>query len=308
MIDVAIMIEGQDGLNWARWQSLARLVDDLGFAGLYRSDHYTNAELPDQDSLELWVSLTWLASHTRHIQFGPLVTPVSFRHPTMTARMAAAVDDLSGGRLVLGLGAGWQEREHANYGWDLLDLDGRFARFEEGLDVITRLLRSDAPVDYSGAYYNLKEGILLPRPSRPGGPPILIGGNGSRRTLPLVARYASEWNAVYLTPDEFQKRSIQLDELLRLQGRDPAHVRRSLMAGCVFGSSASEVKRKVAARTQGKRSAQDLRRHGVVVGIPAEFREQLAALEQAGVQRVMLQWLDLDDLEGLEALAKAILG
>ncbi len=156
MIEVAIMIEGQNGLNWTRWQSLARLVDELGFAGLYRSDHYTNADPPDQDSLELWVSLTWLASHTRHIQFGPLVTPVSFRHPTMTARMAAAVDDLSGGRLVLGLGAGWQEREHANYGWDLLDIDGRFARFEEGLEVITRLLHSDTPVDYSGAYYSLQ--------------------------------------------------------------------------------------------------------------------------------------------------------
>jgi F420-dependent oxidoreductase-like protein len=307
MIEVAIMIEGQNGLNWTRWQRLARLADELGFAGLYRSDHYTNANPPDQDSLELWVSLTWLASHTHNLQFGPLVTPVSFRHPTMTARMAAAVDDLSGGRLVLGLGAGWQEREHANYGWDLLDIDARFARFEEGLEVITRLLRSDTPVDYSGSYYSLKEGILLPRPARPGGPPILIGGNGARRTLPLAARYASEWNAVYLTPDEFRERSAKLDELLGLGGRDPAQVRRSMMAGCVFGSSKVEVKRKVAARTQGKRSAQDLRRHGVVVGTPAEFREQLAALEQAGVQRVMLQWLDLDDLAGLEGLAKATL-
>src|SRR5512139_1477925 len=191
MIEIAIMIEGQNGLNWPRWKQIVQLVEELGFAGLYRSDHYTNAEPPDLDSLELWVSLTWLAANTQRIQFGPLVTPVSFRHPTMTARMAAAVDDLSGGRLVLGLGAGWQEREHTNYGWNLLDMDGRFARFQEGLEVITRLLRSDAPVNYSGVYYNIKGGILLPRPSRPGGPPILIGGNGMRRTLPLVARYAS---------------------------------------------------------------------------------------------------------------------
>jgi F420-dependent oxidoreductase-like protein len=307
MIEVAIMIEGQNGLNWPRWQRLARSVDELGFTGLYRSDHYTNAEPPDKDSLELWVSLTWLASHTQNIQFGPLVTPVSFRHPTMTARMAAAVDDLSGGRLVLGLGAGWQEREHAHFGWDLLEVDARFARFEEGLEVITRLLRSDTPVDYSGSYYSLKEAILLPRPSRPGGPPILIGGNGARRTLPLAARYASEWNAVYLTPEVFRERSAELDELVRQQGRDPAQIRRSMMAGCVFGSTSAEVKRKVAARTQGKRSAQDLRRHGVVVGTPAEFREQLAALDEAGVQGVMLQWLDLDDLQGLEGLAKAAL-
>ena len=308
MIEVAIMIEGQNGLNWVNWQRLVQAVEDLGFAGLYRSDHYTNADPPDKDSLELWVSLTWLASHTRRIQFGPLVSPISFRHPTMTARMAAAVDDLSGGRLVLGLGAGWQEREHANYGWDLLDMDGRFARFEEGLEVITRLLQSNTPVNYSGSYFQLKEGILLPRPSRPGGPPILIGGNGQRRTLPLVARYAAEWNAVYILPDEFRRLSAELDVLLRQYGRDPVQVRRSLMTGCVFGRDHAEVERKVEARTQDKRTAQDLRQHGVIVGTPVEFRQQLVVLEQAGVQRVMLQWLDLDDLAGLEAMSGALYG
>lgn len=307
MIEVAIMIEGQDGLTWPRWQRIAQVVEELGFVGLYRSDHYTNANPPDKESLELWVSLTWLASHTRRIQFGPLVSPVSFRNPTMTARMAAAVDDLSGGRLVLGLGAGWQEREHNHYGWDLLDMDRRFARFEEGLEVITRLLNSDTPVDHSGIYFNLKEGILLPRPSRPGGPPILIGGNGLRRTLPLVARFANEWNAVYLTPDRFQQLNAELDELLRQRGRDPVHVRRSMMTGCVFGRDRGEVERKVEARTQGKRTAKELRQHGVLVGTPTNFREQLAALEQVGVQRVMLQWLDMDDLAGLEAMAKAVL-
>ena len=133
MIEIAIMVEGQNGLNWPRWERIARAVEDLGFAGLYRSDHYTNADPPDIDSLECWVSLTWLATNTRRIEFGPLVTPMSFRHPTMIARMASAVDDLSGGRLTLGLGAGWQEREHTNYGFDLLDLPGRFKRYEEGL-------------------------------------------------------------------------------------------------------------------------------------------------------------------------------
>lgn len=307
MIEVAIMIEGQDGLTWPRWQRIAQAVEDLGFVGLYRSDHYTNARPPDKDSLELWVSLTWLASHTRRIQFGPLVSPVSFRHPTMTARMAAAVDDLSGGRLTLGLGAGWQEREHTNYGWDLLDVEGRFVRFREGLEVITRLLHSDTPVDYSGTYFRLKEGILLPRPSRPGGPPILIGGNGRRRTLPLVVEYADEWNAVYLTADEFRARNAQLDELLRQAGRQPYQVRRSMMAGCVFGRDRAEVERKVQARTQGKRTVKELRQHGVIVGTAPELRQQLDELEQAGVQRVMLQWLDQDDLAGLEAMARALL-
>ncbi len=188
-MDIAIMIEGQNGLNWPRWQRIARAVEDLGFAGLYRSDHFTNSSPPDLDALELWTSLTWLASHTSRIAFGPLVSPVSFRDPRMTARIARDVDDLSGGRLTLGLGAGWQEREHTNFGYDLLEMRGRFARFEEGLQVVTRLLRSDEPVTFDGTYYHLHEAVLLPRPARPGGPPILIGGTGAQRTLPLVARY-----------------------------------------------------------------------------------------------------------------------
>jgi len=307
MLEIAIMIEGQNGLNWPRWQRLAAAVESLGFAGLYRSDHFTNANPPDLDSLELWTSLTWLASHTQRIEFGPLVSPVSFRHPSLTARTAAAIDDLSGGRLTLGLGAGWQEREHHNFGWELLDLPGRFARFEEGMEVITRLLGSDAPVDFEGRFFHLHEAILLPRPARPGGPPILIGGNGEKRTLPLAARYAQEWNAVFAPPEEFRRLSARLDELLAAQGRSPTSLRRSLMTGIIFGKDTAEVEGKVAARTRGQRTAADLRQRGLVVGDPEQVRQQLAAFHEAGVQRIMFQWLDLDDLDGLEALAKAVL-
>ena len=164
MLEVALMVEGQDGLNWERWQRLAQAAEDLGFVGLYRSDHFTNGHPPDIDSLELWVSLTWLASHTRRIEFGQLVSPVSFRHPVFTARMASAVDDLSGGRLNLGLGAGWNEREHTMFGFDLLNVDQRFHRFEEGLQVVTGLLQSAEPVTIHGNFYQLREAHLLPRP------------------------------------------------------------------------------------------------------------------------------------------------
>ncbi len=307
MLDIAIMIEGQNGLTWPRWQKIARIVEELGFTGLYRSDHYTNANPPDKESLELWVSLTWLASHTERIQFGPLVSPLSFRHPTMTARMAAAVDDLSAGRLTLGLGAGWQEREHSNYGWELLDVKERFVRFTEGLEVITRLLGSDLPVDYSGRYYQLKEAILLPRPLRPNGPPILIGGNGFRRTLPLVAQFATEWNALFIQPQEFARLSTLLDGLLETQGRQPGEVRRSLMTGCEFGRTQAELALRVGKRTKGRSTPEQLRERGLIVGTSAEIVEQLQAFAQAGVQRVMLQWLDLDDLQGLEDLAREVL-
>ena len=306
-MQISLMIEGQNGLNWPRWQRIVQTVEQLGFYGLYRSDHYTNAEPPDLDSLELWISLTWLASHTERIKFGPLVSPVSFRHPTMTARMASAVDDLSGGRLVLGLGAGWQEREHHNYGWDLLDIDDRFARFAEGLEVISLLLYSDIPVEYAGRFYRLDNAILLPRPQRRGGPPILIGGNGEKRTLPLVARLADEWNAVYVTTAEFARLNVRLDELLQAEGREKGEVRRSLMTGCVFGRDQAEINRKVAERTKNKRSAAQLRDHGVIVGTGADIREQVAELAEAGVEQVMLQWLDLDDLAGIESLAEQIL-
>jgi len=307
MIEIALMIEGQNGLNWRRWQRLVKMAEDLGFVGIFRSDHYTNANPPDLDSLELWISLTWVASHTRNIQFGPLVSPLSFRHPTLTARMAAAVDDLSGGRLILGLGAGWQEREHTNFGWDLLEVNERFKRFEEGVEVITRLLRSDVPVSFQGEYYSLKDAILLPRPERKDGPPILIGGNGKRRTLPLVARYASEWNALFISASEYARLSDILDEFLIGQGRSPKEVRRSLMTGCVFGRHRAEVDRAVKVRTLGKRTPANLRNRGHIVGTTTEILEQLEKLEKVGVQRIMLQWLDLDDIAGLEAMAEGII-
>jgi F420-dependent oxidoreductase-like protein len=298
------MIEGQNGLSWPLWKNLVAAVEDLGFAGLYRSDHFTNSTPPDKESLELWVSLTWLASHTKRIEFGPLVSPVSFRHPALTARMAAAVDDLSGGRLTLGLGAGWQEREHNLFGFDLLDVVSSFYRFEEGLEVITRLLNSDEPVTFEGKYYQLRGATLLPRPARTGGARILIGGNGEKRTMSLVVKYADEWNAVFLPPSEFARLSTRLNDLLRKAGREPKSVKRSMMAGLLFGRIQKKLDEKLSEQNQ---TAEELRKSGVVVGVGEEVFEQLKELQEAGLQGIMLQWLDLDDLKSLEALAKAVL-
>lgn len=300
MLEVAIMIEGQNGLNWTRWQNIVRLVEELGFVGLYRSDHFTNVNPPDIDSLELWVSLTWLASNTKRIEFGPLVTPFSFRHPAFTARMASAVDDLSNGRLTLGLGGGWQEREHHLFGFDLLDIKSRFDRFEEGLQVVTQLLNSDSPVSFDGKYYQLREATLLPRPQRQ--IPILIGSNGPKRTPELVARYANEWNAVYLTTEKFQSASARIDEALNKENRDSKSLKRSMMTGCIFGATESAIKEKL-----NGRSVEEINQRGAIAGDASQVKDQLQKLEAVGLQRIMLQWLDLDDLAGLEALAKAVL-
>jgi len=303
MLEIAIMIEGQNGLTWPRWQKIVRLVEDLGFVGLFRSDHFTNSNPPDIESLELWTSLTWLASHTRRIEFGPLVTPFSFRHPVHTARIAAAVDDLSNGRLVLGLGAGWNQREHHLFGFDLLKPKARFDRLDEGMQVVTRLLQSDEPVTFKGEYYQLHGATLLPRPQRPGGPRILIGGKG-KRTLSYVVRYASEWNCVSLLPEDFSRLNRRLDELLQQAGRSPESVRRSMMTGCVFGKDDATLKQKI---REYRRTLEELQQRGTVAGSLSAVKEQLAALEESGVQRVMLQWLSLDDLESLEVLAKGVL-
>jgi len=264
-----------------------------------------------------WVSLTWLADNIRQIEFGPLVTPFSFRHPVHTARMASDVDDLSGGRLTLGLGAGWEEREHKLFGFPLLDVDGRLCRTEEGLEVVTRLLRSDSPSNFSGKFYTLQDALMLPRPARPpsradaltgrtaGGPPILIGGNGEKRTLPLVARYADEWNAVLTTADEVRRLNGILDSLLEEQGRIPGDVRRSLMTGCVFGQSEAQVVE--ASKAYGEYTIEELKKDGFIIGSGAQVSEQLANLAETGIDRVMLQWLDLDNLDRLETLAKVVL-
>jgi F420-dependent oxidoreductase-like protein len=303
-MDVAIMIEAQNGLTWSRWQNLAAAVEDLGFTGLYRSDHFTNAQPPDLESLELWVSLTWLASHTKRIEFGPLVSPLSVRNPVLTARMASAVDDLSGGRLTLGLGAGWQEREHDKFGFDLLELKPRFDRFEEGLEVITRLLRSEKPVSFEGKFYRLHEALLLPTPTRVGGPRILVGGNGEKRTMSLVVKYADEWNAIFSPPAEFFRLNNYLDVSLIAAGRDPKSVRRSMMTGLRFGRTKKELQEKLSARRQ---TIEELHKRGIVVGVGEQVKEQLAGLEKTGLQRLMLQWLELDDLKGLAMLAKSVL-
>jgi F420-dependent oxidoreductase-like protein len=300
-VDIAIMIEGQMGLTWERWRRIATAVEDLGFAGLYRSDHFTNAEGDPDQSLELWVSLTWLASHTSRIDFGPMVTPMSFRDPVFTARMGMQVDDLSNGRLSLGLGAGWQDREHEMFGYDLLSVAERFARFEEGLEVVSKLLYSDEPTSFDGEYYSLKEAVLLPRPKRR--TPILIGGNGLKRTLPLAARFADEWNAVFQPIKAFNERDERLRELLAEQGRRNEDVRRSMMTGLAFASDQQALNKKL----QG-RDPQELKDLGLIVGTPSDVQEQISRLrEETNLQRVMLQWFELDNLDGLAAFAKAVL-
>ena len=300
-IELSIMIEGQDGLSWPRWQRLARAAEDLGFHGLYRSDHFTNPQGPIIDQLETWVSFAWLASNTSRIAFGPLVSPLSFRNPSILAWQASAVDALSGGRLRLGLGAGWQDREHEAFGFDLLGVKDRFDRFEEGVEVVKLLTRATEPVSFEGKYFSLKDAQLKPRSPRADGPPLVIGGSGPKRTLPLAAKFADEWNAVMLLPEDYADRCGRLDELLAQEGREPKSLKRTLMTRCVVGHDEAALDAKIDAE-----SKQRLLARGALIGTPDQIVETLGRYQNAGVEGVMLQWIDMDDISGLELIAEKV--
>jgi alkanesulfonate monooxygenase SsuD/methylene tetrahydromethanopterin reductase-like flavin-dependent oxidoreductase (luciferase family) len=235
----------------------------------------------------------------------------------MLARQALALDDLSGGRMILGLGAGWMEREHEMFGYDLGDVPTRVARLGEGLDVITRLLRSDAPVSYRGRFYSLQNAVLLPRPQRQGGPPLMVGGAGPKRTLPLVARYADIWNGQHLTPAEFPERSALLDDLIRAAGRRPEDVRRTMTFIAICGRDEAEFERRLswvrrAVPVWGAASLDEFitvlkQEFRAFVGTPDELVKYIQDFEAAGADEIMLQWTGLDDIEGITVLAEQVL-
>lgn len=304
MAQIGIMIEGQDGLNWPRWKRILQTAENTGYQCVFRSDHFTNAQGPHKDALELWTSLTYAATHTRRIEFGPLVTPVTFRHPSLNIKYATGIDELSEGRFVFGMGTGWQDREHKSYGIPFPQLSKRYEMLEDALEMSRLLFNSEEPVDYKGNHYELDDALLLPRPYTPGGPPILVGGNGPKRTLPLAARYAVEWNAVYIDHQTFKERNSLLDDLLKEEGRQPGDVKRSLMTRVVYGRTDEQIRQKLDAIG---RSAEELTQRGLMVGTHQAVTDQLGKWVELGVERFMLQWLDQDDIEGLEHMAANVL-
>lgn len=303
MTQIGLMIEGQWGLTWERWAALLKAAEEYGFQCVFRSDHYTIGP-PDQESLETFISLTYAALQTRSIEFGPLVAPTTFRHPALTARMAAQIDDLSGGRFVIGLGTGWHEREHRQFGIHFYDVPTRYELLEDALNITRQLFASDAPVTYPGKHFSLDEAVLLPRPKRAGGPPILIGGNGKTKTLPLVAKYADEWNGVYITAEGYRERMGLLDEYLEREGRQPAAVKRSLMTQLIFGADDAAVQRKIAASPEPSDKLLEWNR---IVGTPSQVIDRIGGYVDAGVERFMLMWMEQDNLADLELFAKEVL-
>ena len=315
MVALSVQIEMAGGLSWSRWQRLVAAAERLGYRGLYCCDHFVPSAQGYADSVDIIAAFTYLAAHSARLEFGPLVAPVSFRDPIMLVRQAMALDDLSGGRFVLGVGAGWMEREHAMFGYELGDKATRMARLAEALEVIARLSRDAEPVTFAGRFYQLREARLLPRSPRPGGPRLLVGGAGPKRTLPLTARYADAWNVGGRSPADFGAASTLLDELIVKAGRRPADVRRTLMQQVICYRSEAELGPRLrfhAAQYPGLAPAAVLaavreRSPSIIAGSPAEVIEQIQAYAAAGAEEIMVQRLDLDDLDGLQIIAEDVL-
>jgi F420-dependent oxidoreductase-like protein len=315
-MELGVMVEGQEGLTWDGWRQIMACVEALGFESLWRSDHFMSLVDNNRESLETWVALTLTAAETTRLRFGPLVCPITFRHPSLLARMAAAVDALSGGRLVLGVGAGWNDQEHRAFGLAFPPMKERMDRLEEGLEVIMRLL-GDEPAQFAGRYYQIEGANPRPKPAQRPRIPILIGTTSERRMLRIVARYADEWDVPgTITPAAYRAKSQRLAAYCRDINRDPREIRHCVSTAFLIGRNERELRSRIESMQQlmphltpldaaGVRAA--LQKEEWLIGTPEEIIAALQALADEGVERVMLQHNNQADFEALELIAREVM-
>lgn len=316
MVRLGIMIEGQEGLTWERWQRIVQAGEELGYDSVWRSDHlYSVMGEVYRPTLALVPSLTAAAIWSERVELGALVSPTTFRHPVHLATEAAALDQLTGGRYWFGIGAGWNEAEHRAFGFPLPALGERMDRFEEALKVIT-LLWTGETVSFDGKHFQLDNARATSVPQTDGGVPMIIGGSGERRTLRIVAEYAAEWNVSTMTVDAYDHKRAVLAEHCRTIGRDPETIRRSMMLGHVVGRDQQEVldrTRKLQEIVPGLRDVSPdeafarVRDRGYLAGTVDEVIEQARQRGRQGVERIMLQTFDQDDIDGLKLIADEVL-
>ncbi|MGH2545696.1 MAG: TIGR03560 family F420-dependent LLM class oxidoreductase [Actinomycetota bacterium] len=304
---VCLMVEGQEDVTWERWVALARACEEHGLDGLFRSDHYLSVFTdPARGSLDAWATLAGLAAITDRIRLGTLVSPVTFRHPSVLAKQVTTVDHISGGRVELGLGAGWHIPEHRAYGFEYPEDRVRMELLAEQLEIVHRSW-SEAPVTFEGRHYRVEGLHALPRPLQDPHPPLIVGGRGGRRSAALAARWADEYNTISADPAECAQLRASVEDAWEAEGRDPATLRFSLMTGSVVGEDRAEILDRAGAVMATIRETGDPdaflrgRADTWVVGTVDQARERLRELEGAGVDQVMLQHLAPNDL-GMVAL------
>lgn len=315
-IRLALMTEPQQGLSYDEVLAAARAAEDAGLEAFFRSDHFASfpgpAGLP---TTEAWSTLAGIARETRTIRLGSLVSPVTFRIPGVFAKQVATVDEMSGGRVELGMGAGWNDEEHAQLGIPFPDLGGRYDRFEEAVAIVHGLWTEPDGWNRAGEHWQVRDARFAPRPERDGRrhPNLILGGDGGPRLARLIAAYADEFNLVSASPDKARAAYERVDRACEAVGRDPAEVTRSAMTGVLIAETEAELRDRVRAQLamlDGTDVDADAwladRRRRWIMGTLDDASERVAGMAAAGVQRIMLQTFlprDLDMVRLMPRLA-----
>ncbi|MFF4325557.1 LLM class F420-dependent oxidoreductase [Streptomyces sp. NPDC048387] len=303
-MDLRIFTEPQQGADYDTLLAVAKATEELGFDAFFRSDHYLRMGSADglPGPTDAWITLAGLARETRRIRLGTLMTAGTFRLPGVLAIQVAQVDQMSGGRVELGLGAGWFEEEHKAYGIPFPA--ERMARLEEQLAVITGLWATEpgATFDFRGTHYQVENSPALPKPAQ-AKVPVLVGGHGARRTPRLAARYADEFNMPFASVEDSRRQFARVREAATEAGREPEEIVYSNALVVCVGKDDAEVARRAAAIG---REVDELKANGLA-GSPAEVVDKLGTYAAIGSSRVYLQVLDLDDLDHLELIAGKVM-
>jgi alkanesulfonate monooxygenase len=305
-MELRVFTEPQQGATYDDLLAVARTAEDLGYGAFFRSDHYLGMGtegLPGPT--DAWLTLAGLARDTSSIRLGTLMTSVTFRYPGPLAISAAQVDQMSGGRVELGIGAGWYEAEHTAYGIPFPSVGERFDRLEEALAIVTGLWETPAGerFDYDGKHYQVSDSPALPKPVQSPRPPVLVGGKGKKRTPALAARYADEFNIPFDGIAESEVLFARVREACTTQGRDPSTLTYSNALVLCCGEDDAEVARRAAAIG---RDADELRANGLA-GTPDEVVDKIGRYAKVGSERIYLQVLDLSDLDHLELVAEKVM-
>lgn len=294
-----MMIEGQEGVTWEEWVALARGAEDTGLDGLFRSDHYTSFHGPPAGALDAWSTLAALAPLTSRIRLGTLVSPATFRHPSVLARTVVTVDHVSDGRVEVGIGAGWFEQEHVQNGFPFPDTTARFDLFAEYVEIVVRSWTEES-LDHEGAHYTLRGQRALPRPVQRPHPPLILGGQAKPRSAALAAPFAQEYNVSFLSAAECGERRALLDRACADAGRDPTELSLSLMTLAALGDDEADA---------GDRLGRAVQRFPVpkercLAGTVQQVADQLRVYERAGVSRVFLQHPDRGDTAAVALMGR----
>ncbi|MGH2723658.1 MAG: TIGR03560 family F420-dependent LLM class oxidoreductase [Actinomycetota bacterium] len=309
---VCLMVEGQEDVTWEQWVALARAAEEHGLEGLFRSDHYVSVfGEPNRGSLDAWTTVAALGAVTERIRLGVLVSPVTFRHPSLLAKAVVTPDHVSNGRVELGMGAGWHDLEHRSYGFEFPEGAVRLEMLEEQLELVHRQW-SDEVVDFEGRHYRVRGLRALPKPAQDPHPNLIVGGRAGPTSVRLAARWADEYKTILASPGECRRRRGKVARAWERERRDPDTLVFSLMTGCVVGTGRDEVLRRagrVIEHTGEGGEPEDFvrdRREDWVVGTTAEVVDGLRELQDAGVDRVMLQHLVPDDLDMVALLGREV--